>query len=153
MKIWSHYRGQTVTGFTLTDDNQHVNLTTFQAEHLNSFPPSEGFIKISKVLCGGRYLLRLWLVVDSQIWRQNQNKEIWFVLQFFRSPQTSPLTAGRADIVKWGFEDFQSKLDIMQPRSMAIDCKEQGPAAHKSQNMLGHFFLWYPARWMFVLRF
>ena len=29
----------------LTDDNQHVNLTTFHAENLNSFPPSEGFLK------------------------------------------------------------------------------------------------------------
>ena len=36
---------------------------------------------------------------------------------FLRAPQFSPLlTAGRADLVKWGFEDFESKLDIMQLR-------------------------------------
>ena len=29
---------------------------------------------------------------------------------------SSPHTAGRADLVKWALEDFQSKLDIMQPR-------------------------------------
>ena len=156
----------------LTDDNQHVNLTTFHAENLKSFPPSEGFLKkkcIKNYLwtnqCiatwAGRYLLRLWLVVDWQIWRQKRQRDLICSSELLSS---SPHTAGRADLVKWALEDFQSKLDIMQPRVswMVSDCKEQGPAevlqgpaAHKSQNMSGHFFLWYSAgskrrpSWMF----
>ena len=99
----------------------------------------------------GRYLLRLWLAVDWQIWRQKRQRDLICSSELLSS---SPLTAGRADLVKWAFEDFQSKLDIMQPRVswMVSDCKEQGPAevlqgpaAHKSQNMSGHFFLWYSA--------
>ena len=83
----------------------------------------------------------MWWTARSDDKTKTKRFDLFFSSSDLLSPQTSPLTAGRADIVKWGFEDFQSKLDIMQPRSMAIDCKEQGPAAHKSQNMSGHFFL------------
>ena len=136
MKTWSHCPGQRVPG------RRQSTCQPFNIPR-RAFRMFSSFWRFYKLVVGqARYLLRLWLVVAWQISDDKTNKEIWFVPQI-----PSVLTTGRADLVKWGFEDFQFRLDIMQPRVswMGIDCKEQGPAAHKSQNMSGHFFLWYPA--------